>query len=64
VVQQQLTLVAGSKHILYSDGSNMFDVLKDAGDIKANGTLTVAVVIHHLMVVTFVFNESSADLRL
>ena len=35
-------LVAGSKHILYSDGSTMFDVLNDAGNITANGTLTVS----------------------
>ena len=35
-------LVAGSKHILYTDGSTMFDVLDDAGHITANGTLTVA----------------------
>ena len=54
-------LVAGSKHILYSDGSEMFDVLKDAGDIKANGTLTVngnTEIDGGL----FVFNNSSADL--
>ena len=54
-------LVAGSKHILYSDGSTMFDVLKDAGDIKANGTLTVngnTEIDGGL----FVFNNSSADL--
>ena len=54
-------LVAGSKHILYSDGSTMFDVLKDAGDIKANGTLTVSGNTS-LDGGTFVFNESSADL--
>jgi hypothetical protein len=59
VVQQQ-TLVAASKHILYSDGSTMFDVLKDAGDIKANGTLTVSGNTS-LDGGTFVFNESSAD---
>jgi hypothetical protein len=53
-------LVAGSKHILYSDGSTMFDVLKDAGDIKANGTLTVSGNTS-LDGGTFVFNESSAD---
>ena len=35
-------LVAGSKHILYTDGSTMFDVLDDAGNITANGTLDVA----------------------
>ena len=54
-------LVASSKHILYSDGSTMFDVLKDAGDIKANGTLTVSGNTS-LDGGTFVFNESSADL--
>ena len=53
-------LVAGSKHILYSDGSTMFDVLKDAGDIKANGTLTVSGNTS-LDGGTLVFNESSAD---
>ena len=53
-------LVASSKHILYSDGSTMFDVLKDAGDIKANGTLTVSGNTS-LDGGTFVFNESSAD---
>ena len=35
-------LVASSKHILYTDGSTMFDVLEDAGNLKANGTLTVS----------------------
>ena len=54
-------LVAGSKHILYSDGSTMFDVLKDCGDISANGTLTVAGNVS-LNGGTFVFNDSSADL--
>lgn len=53
-------LVAGSKHILYSDGSTMFDVLADAGNIKANGTLTVSGNTS-LDGGTFVFNESSAD---
>jgi len=53
-------LVASSKHILYTDGSTMFDVLKDAGDIKANGTLTVSGNTS-LDGGTFVFNESSAD---
>jgi len=27
-------LVSSSKHILYTDGSTMFDVLEDAGNIK------------------------------
>ena len=55
-------LVASSKHILYTDGSTMFDVLKDAGDIKANGTLTVSGNTS-LDGGSFVFNESSADLN-
>ena len=54
-------LVAGSKHILYSDGSTMFDVLKDCGDISANGTLTVAGNVS-LNGGTFIFNEAGADL--
>ena len=54
-------LVSGSKHILYSDGSTMFDVLEDAGNIKANGTLDVTGNTS-LDGGTFVFNESSADL--
>lgn len=53
-------LVQGAKHILYSDGSTMFDVLNDAGNIKANGTLTVTGNTS-LDGGTFVFNESSAD---
>ena len=53
-------LVASSKHILYTDGSTMFDVLEDAGNIKANGTLTVSGNTS-LDGGTFVFNESSAD---
>ena len=55
------TLVQGAKHILYSDGSTMFDVLNDAGNITANGTLTVSGNTS-LDGGTFVFNESSADL--
>ena len=54
-------LVAGSKHILYPDGSTLFDVLADAGNITANGTLAVAGNVS-LDGGTFVFNESSADL--
>ena len=53
-------LVAGSKHILYSDGSTMFDVLNDAGNITANGTLTVSGNTS-LDGGSFTFNESSAD---
>ena len=54
-------LVAGSKHILYSDGSTMFDVLKDCGDISANGTLTVAGNVE-FDGGTFIFNQAGADL--
>jgi hypothetical protein len=53
-------LVAGSKHILYSDGSTMFDVLNDAGNITANGTLTVAGNVS-FDGGDFIFNDSSAD---
>jgi hypothetical protein len=53
-------LVAGSKHILYTDGSTMFDVLKDCGDISANGTLTVAGDVS-LDGGEFKFNEAGAD---
>ena len=56
-----VNLVEGAKHILYSDGSTMFDVLADAGNVKANGTLTVSGNTS-LDGGTFVFNESSADL--
>ncbi len=54
-------LVAGSKHILYTDGSTMFDVLNDAGNITANGKLDVAGDVSFDGGL-FVFNESSADL--
>ena len=54
------SLVASSKHLLYSDGSTMFDVLADCGNISANGTLAVAGNVS-LDGGSFVFNESSAD---
>jgi len=54
-------LVAGSKHILYSDGSTMFDVLADCGNVTANGTLAVAGNVS-FDGGSFTFNESSADL--
>jgi hypothetical protein len=53
-------LKAGSKYILYTDGSTMFDVLDDAGDITANGTLDVAGDVS-FDGGNFKFNESSAD---
>ena len=55
------SLVSSSKHLLYSDGSTMFDVLADAGNIKANGTLTVSGNVE-FDGGTFIFNNSSADL--
>jgi hypothetical protein len=53
-------LVAGSKHILYTDGSNMFDVLDDAGNITANGTLDVAGDVN-FNGGEFIFNQAGAD---
>ena len=54
-------LIAGSKHLLYTDGSTMFDVLDDAGNITANGTLDVAGAVN-FNGGAFTFNEASADL--
>ena len=54
-------LIAGSKHILYTDGSTMFDVLDDCGNITANGTLDVAGNVN-FNGGTFTFNEAGADL--
>ena len=53
-------LVAASKHLLYTDGSTMFDVLDDAGNITVNGTLDVAGAVS-LDGGGFIFNNSSAD---
>jgi hypothetical protein len=53
-------LVSSSKHILYTDGSTMFDVLSDCGNISANGTLSVTGNVS-LDGGTFIFNDSSAD---
>jgi hypothetical protein len=55
-------LVSGSKHLLYSDGSTMFDVLDDAGNITANGTLDVAGDVN-FNGGEFVFNQAGADLN-
>ena len=54
------SLVAGSKHLMYTDGSTMFDVLADCGNISANGTLTVAGAVE-FDGGGFIFNNSSAD---
>jgi len=55
-----VNLVEGAKHILYSDGSTMFDVLNDAGNITANGTLDVTGDVN-FNGGAFVFNEAGAD---
>ena len=54
------SLVSSSKHLLYSDGSTMFDVLADCGNIAANGTLTVTGNVE-FDGGTFIFNQSSAE---
>ena len=54
------SLVSSSKHLLYTDGSEMFDVLADCGNIAANGTLTVTGNVE-FDGGTFIFNQSSAD---
>jgi len=53
-------LQAGSKHLLYTDGSTMFNVLDDMGDITANGTLNVGGNVE-FDGGGFIFNQSSAD---
>ena len=55
------SLVSSSKHLLYSDGSTMFDVLADCGNISANGTLPVAGNVS-LNGGTFFYNDAGADL--
>ena len=54
-------LQASSKHLLYTDGSTMFNVLDDMGDITANGTLDVAGNVN-FNGGTFIYNEAGADL--
>jgi hypothetical protein len=57
-----VTLVSttGSKYIIYTDGTTAFDVLADAGNIKAGGTLTSAGNVS-LDTGTFTFNTSEGD---
>jgi len=54
-------LQASSKHLLYTDGSTMFNVLDDMGDITANGTLDVAGNVN-FNGGTFIYNEAGEDL--
>ena len=57
-----VTLVAttGSKYIIYTDGTTAFDVLADAGNVKAGGTLTGAGNVS-FDTGTFIFNTSEGD---
>jgi len=55
-------LQAGSKHLLYTDGSTMFNVLDDMGDVTVNGTLDVAGAVN-FDGGAFTFNEASADVN-
>ena len=57
-----VTFVAttGSKYIIYTDGTTAFDVLADAGNIKAGGTLTAAGNVS-FDTGTFTFNTSEGD---
>jgi len=54
------SLVAASKHLMYTDGSTMFDVLDDCGNVTVNGTLDVAGAVN-LDGGNFIFNETSRD---
>jgi hypothetical protein len=54
------SLVSSSKHLMYTDGSTMFDVLDDCGNVTVNGTLDVAGAVN-LNGGNFIFNEASAD---
>jgi len=54
------SLVAASKHLMYTDGSTMFDVLDDCGNVTVNGTLDVVGAVN-LDGGNFIFNETSAD---
>jgi hypothetical protein len=56
------SLVSGSKHLLYTDGSTMFDVLDDCGNVTVNGTLDVAGAVN-FNGGAFTFNEASADVN-
>tara|TARA_R110002110_G_scaffold309752_1_gene523158 strand:- start:1315 stop:2511 length:1197 start_codon:yes stop_codon:yes gene_type:complete len=61
-----VTLVAttGSKYIIYTDGTTAFDVLADAGNIKAGGTLTtVGNVSFDTGTLTFNTSEGNYDAR-
>ncbi len=56
-----VALVNNAKHVLYTDGSTMFDIGSDMGNIAANGTLTATGNVS-FDGGTFKFNDSGADL--
>jgi len=67
-----VTLIAatGSKYIIYTDGTTAFDVLADAGNVAAGGTLTVGgavsldpdpLIVTTPGTTTFTFNTSEGD---
>jgi hypothetical protein len=53
-------LVNNAKHILYTDGSTMFDIGADMGNILANGTFTTASTVS-MDTGSFTFNNSEGD---
>ena len=53
-------LVNNAKHILYTDGSTMFDVGADMGNILVNGTFTTASTVS-MDTGSFTFNNSKGD---
>jgi hypothetical protein len=55
-----LMATTGAKYIIYTDGSTAFDVLADAGNVTANGTLTAGGNVS-FDTGTFVFNTSKGD---
>ena len=55
-----VALVNGAKHILYTDGSTMFDIGADMGNILANGTFTTASTVS-MDTGSFTFNNSEGD---
>ena len=55
-----VALVNNAKHILYTDGSTMFDIGADMGNILANGTFTTASTVS-MDTGSFTFNNSEGD---
>jgi len=55
-----LLATTGAKYIIYTDGSTAFDVLADAGNVTANGTLTAGGNVS-FDTGTFTYNTSEGD---